>query len=84
MAVVLVEHLFDPPADPSAFSADTTKPPCLETLDVRWLGSFAARDGSQCVCVYDAADAEAVRRAYRQAEIPFRKVWPATHYHPPG
>lgn len=82
MAVILVEHSFNPPLDPSALGSDTTKPPCLQTQDVVWRGSFFARDGSQCICVYDAADAEAVRRAYRQSEIPFQKVWSATHLHP--
>jgi len=82
MAVVLVEHHFDPPLAPGALGADNTKPPCLDTQEVSWLGSFAARDGTRCTCVYQAADAEAVRRAYRQAEIPFLQVWSANHYHP--
>jgi hypothetical protein len=57
--------------------------PCLKTYAVKWVGSYVAHDGSQCVCVYDAPDAESVRRAYRSAEVPFQfKVWGATRYAP--
>ncbi len=84
MPIVLVEHVFEPPVDPAALGGATDKPPCLDTQEVRWRGSYFARDGAQCVCVYEAPDAEAVRRAYRQAEIPFHKVWSATHLHPGG
>ena len=61
--------------------ADNSLSPCLKTYDVEWVTSFVARDGSQCVCVYEARDAESVRSAYRAAKVPFQfKVWPATRY----
>ena len=84
MSLFVVEERFDPPIDAASLNPYTDAlSPCLKTYDVNWVSSFVARDGSQCVCVYEAPDAESVRRAYRLAEVPFQfKVWPATRYSP--
>jgi hypothetical protein len=84
MSLLIVEERFDPPIDPDGLNGYTDAlSPCLKTYDVKWVSSFVARDGSQCICVYEAPDAEAVRQAYRAAEVPFQfKVWPANHYKP--
>ena len=82
MALFVVEERFDPPIDAKALNPYTDAlSPCLKMYDVKWVSSYVAQDGSQCVCVYDAPDAESVRRAYRAAETPFQyKVWGATRY----
>jgi hypothetical protein len=82
MAVIIVEERFEPPIDPSQGSpvADELSP-CLPVYDVHWLSSYIAADGSRCVCVYEADTAEAVRRAYRTAGVPFESVWPASPVH---
>jgi hypothetical protein len=41
--------------------------PCLPVYDVHWLSAYIATDGTRCVCVYEAPDAESVRRVYLRA-----------------
>ena len=82
MAVIMVEERFDPPIDVTQGSpiADDVSP-CLPVYDVRWLSSYIATDGTRCVCVYEAADAESVRKVYRAANVQFEKVWAASPSH---
>ena len=82
MGIYVVEETFEPAIDAGGLDGYTDKlSPCLRTYDVKWVASYVARDGSQCVCVYEANDAESVRQAYRSAQVPFQfKVWPATHH----
>jgi hypothetical protein len=72
MAVIMVEERFDPPIDVTQGSP---------IYDVRWLSSYIATDGTRCVCVYEADDAEAVRKVYRAANVAFEKVWTASPSH---
>jgi hypothetical protein len=82
MAVIMVEERFDPPIDVSAGSPIADKvSPCLPVYDVHWLSSYIAADGTRCVCVYEAEDAESVRKAYRTAEVQFEAVWVASPLH---
>ena len=85
MPIIIVEERFDPPVDVSQgnpVAGDLS--PCLPLEGVTWVSSFIAADGTRCVCVYDAPDAESVRRAYRKAGAAFESVWPAGHFQPPG
>ena len=82
MAVIMVEERFDPPIDLSQGSPVADKvSPCLPVYDVHWLSSYISTDGGRCVCVYEAEDAESVRRVYRTAGVPFEDVWAATPMH---
>ena len=61
MAVIMVEERFDPPIDLSQGSPVADKvSPCLPVYDVTWMSSYIASDGTRCVCVYEAENAEAV------------------------
>ncbi|HXJ19537.1 MAG TPA: nickel-binding protein [Polyangia bacterium] len=82
MSLFVVDERFDPPIDAEKLNPySDALSPCLKTYDVRWVSSYVARDGSQCVCIYEAPDAESVRRAYRAAAVPFKHmVWAATRY----
>ena len=84
MALFVVEERFDPPIDAERLNPyNDALSPCLKTYDVKWVSSYVARDGVQCICVFEAPDAESVRKAYRAAEVPFQfKVWGATRYAP--
>lgn len=82
MAVIMVIEKFDPPIDLSQGSPVADKvSPCLPAYDAHWLSSYIASDGTQCVCVYEAPDAESMRRIYRTADVPFEAVWAATPLH---
>jgi hypothetical protein len=74
----VVDERFEPPVDRSKAAPENPElSPCLQRREVDWVTSFIAADGTRCHCVYDAADAEAVRGAYRAAQMPFVKVWRA-------
>jgi hypothetical protein len=82
VAVIMVEERFDPPIDTSKGSPVADKvSPCLGVYDVEWVSSYIASDGSRCVCVYEAKDAETVRKVYRTARVPFENVWAASPLH---
>jgi uncharacterized protein DUF4242 len=51
---------------------------CLEQHRIRFLRSYLSSDKKRMICVYEAPDAESVRTANRQAELPFDCVWTAT------
>jgi hypothetical protein len=71
VAVIMVEERFDPPIDLSQGSPVADKvSPCLPVYDVTWLSSYIASDGTRCICVYEAENAETVRRVYRTAGDP--------------
>jgi hypothetical protein len=82
VAVIMVDERFDPPIDLSQGSPVAEKvSPCLPLYEVTWLSSYISTDGTRCVCVYEAADAESVRRVYRTAGVPFESVWTASPHH---
>jgi hypothetical protein len=45
---------------------------------VTWLHSYVTQDRASMVCVYDAADAEAIRRAAALSELPVDRIRPVT------
>ena len=82
MAVIMVEERFSPALDLSQGSPVAEKiSPCLGPYEMTWLSSYIAADGTRCVCVYEAPDAETVRRAYRTAGLEFLAVWSAQPLH---
>lgn len=52
-----------------------TKAWCLEQHRVNWARSFLSTDGRRMLCFYGAPDAESVRLAQREAELPVDTVW---------
>jgi hypothetical protein len=85
MTMIVVEHQFEPALNLSRGlpTANALGGPCLPIYNVAWRSTYFACDGTQAVCVYDAPDAETVRRAYRAAGAQFVAVWSAepTHRH---
>ena len=82
MAVIMVEERFEPPIDLSQGSPVADKvSPCLPVYDVTWLSSYIASDGSRCVCVYEAENAEAVRKRLPHRRRAFENVWAASPLH---
>jgi hypothetical protein len=82
MAVILVEHRFRPALDMSRGTPGAHKlVSCLPSYDVTWLSSYFATDGARGICVYEARDAETVRRAYRAAGVGFVAVWSSLPAH---
>jgi hypothetical protein len=78
-AVVLVERSFAAPVTFEEIAArEETGAWCLDANRVRALYSYLSSDRRRMLCLYDAPDAESVRRAQRQIGMPVDDVWGAT------
>jgi hypothetical protein len=79
MTLVLVERAFESPIDLAELRAREDRVAfCLKANRVKSLQSLVASDRRHMLCMYDAADAEAVRCTQRVAELSVEHVWPAT------
>ena len=73
---VIVERSFPAPDTFERLKAIVdTKAWCLEQHRVNWARSFLSTDGRRMLCFYGAPDAESVRLAQREAELPVDAVW---------
>ena len=85
MALLVVEHSFDPPLSQEVYDEMSRRiDPCLSAYGVRWIRSLLAGDRRRMICTFEAPDAEAVRTAYRSAGEKFERVWPAECYEAGG
>jgi hypothetical protein len=76
---VIVGRRFSEPADFDALHAIEEKGGwCLQQHGVSHLRSYVAQDNRRSLCLYQAADAEAVRHAQRQVGMPYEQIWAAT------
>jgi hypothetical protein len=79
MAVVIVERSFPKPIEFVHLHKGMERArPCLALHGVRLLQSFLSPDRQRMICMYEAADAESVRIANRQAGTEFERAWTAT------
>lgn len=75
-ANVLVARRFEEPVDIAAIQAlEDAGQGCLDTHRVRFVQSFFSRDRKRMLCLYAAPDAESVRIAQREAQMPVERVW---------
>ena len=51
---------------------------------VRYLRCTFLADEQRCICLFEAPNAEAVRRVNDMAQVPFRRVQPGTEFSAPG
>ena len=79
MVTVVVEREFEVPQVFEELQAvEDANSWCLETHVVTFQRSYFALDGKRMVCVYQAPDAEAVRKAQDQAGLPYLRIYQAT------
>jgi hypothetical protein len=82
---IVVERVFPQPVDePGLRAAAANASWCLGTWGARLELSYLSPDGHRCLCVFTAADAEAVRQAQKTSGLPFEAAWPATVHEPPA
>ncbi len=75
-ANVLVERTFDRPVTIEEIQAiEDAGAWCLETHRVKFVRTFFSLDRKRMICLYRAPDAESVRLAQREAEVPLDRVW---------
>lgn len=82
-ANVLVERSFSNPVELEEIQAiEDAGAWCLETHRVTFVRTFFSRDRKRMICLYRAPDAESVRLAQRQAQVPFDLVWSFQTFQP--
>jgi hypothetical protein len=82
-ANVLVARRFEEPADFDAIQAlEEAGSGCLDLHRVRFVRTLFSRDRKRMICLYAAPDAESVRLAQREAEMPVDRVWPFRRFTP--
>jgi hypothetical protein len=81
MEIVIVERSF---AEPVPFEQVEAKEDesswCLDIRRITLACFYFSKDRRRMICVYEAPDAESVRDANTQAELPFDRVWSATRH----
>ena len=81
MATVLVERTLPEPGNYDELQAmEDAAAWCLELHSVTFRHSYFSTDRTRMICVYEAPDAESVRKAQRQGGLPFDRVWTADIY----
>jgi hypothetical protein len=81
METVIVERSFEEPMQFEEIQrAESDTSWCLEINRVKFLHTYLSSDGKRMICVYEAPDAEAVRRANTTAKLPFDRVYTATQH----
>lgn len=75
-ANVVVERSFDAPVTLDEIqSIEDAGASCLEMRRVEFARTIFSRDQKRMICLYRAPDAEAVREAQREANMPFDAIW---------
>jgi hypothetical protein len=75
---IIVEYTFDPPITDDEWDAQAERvSECLDVRNVKWVRSYMSLDRRRRICIFEAADAEAVREAYRRGKAKFERVWSA-------
>jgi hypothetical protein len=73
---VIVERSFDEPANLESLQAkEDANQWCLDTYQVKFVRTLLSNDRKRMLCLYSGPDAEAVRAAQREAEMPVDRVW---------
>jgi hypothetical protein len=75
-ANVLVARRFGEPVDIETIQAlEDAGQGCLDLHRVRFVRTYFSRDRKRMICLYEAPDAESVRIAQREAQMPVDRVW---------
>jgi hypothetical protein len=82
-ANVVVLRKFDEPVALEDIQAiEDANIACLETHRVKFVRTFFSSDRRRMACLYRAPDAESVRIAQRQANMPVERVWAVRRFSP--
>jgi hypothetical protein len=82
-AQVVVSRSFAAPVDFADIQRlEDAAASCLESRNVTFLRTFFALDRRRMLCWYHAPDAESVRQAQHEADMPVERIWSATFLTP--
>lgn len=83
MQLVIVQREFDAPREVAELQAiEDENAWCLETNNVTFSHTYVSADGKTMLCVYQAPDAEAVRRVQDQAKMPYSRIYAVERVQP--
>jgi hypothetical protein len=83
LANVVVERRFEEPVTVESLQAiEDAADWCLRHHKVTFLRNYFSADQKNMICLYRAPDAESVRLAQQQANMPVNRVWACQHYTP--
>jgi hypothetical protein len=78
LELVIVERSFGQPVEFEPLQArEEAGAWCLDLHRVHFLRTYFSADRCRMICLYEAPDAESVRRAQKQIEMPLDDVWTA-------
>jgi len=81
MAIVVVERSFDAPVEFEEIQEEETRFAwCLAENGIQFIQTYLSLDRKRMTCIYEAPDAEAVRRVNDRAKLPYDRIWSATIY----
>jgi hypothetical protein len=81
MATIVLERAFEAPVTDEMIDGMKQKAePCFEINAVTRVKTYITPDRLRFVCVFEAADVEAVRRAMDSAGMGYDDVWVATAF----
>lgn len=82
-ANVLVRRRFEQPVSVEQIQAlEDAGAWCLEARHVKFIRTYFSTDCKRMICLYRAPDAESVRQAQRQANMPVEDVWAFVNVRP--
>jgi len=78
MSKIVVEREFPEAVDPEEVAVMMRESAwCMEQYRIQHLQTLLSRDGLRALCIYDAPDLEAVRKANETAQLPHSRIWAA-------
>jgi len=81
MAIVVVERSFEAPVEFEELQeTENCFAWCLEENGIQFIQTYFSLDRKRMTCIYEAPDAEAVRRVSDRAKLPYDRIWSATIY----
>lgn len=73
--VLVQRHWVEPVAIEDIQAIENEGAWCLEAYNVKFIRTYFSTDRKSMICLYRAPDAESVRAAQRQADMPFDHIW---------
>lgn len=76
MASIVIERTFDAAlTDADLEQMMQHAGPCLDERHATWIRSYLSASRQRMICLFEAPDIEAVRQAFRMADLPFESAW---------
>jgi len=76
MSTVVMERLYDAPRSGDQIDEmNKAIGPCLEVNGVQHIQTIASADRTRFICIFEAPDAQTVRRAIDSSGVTYERIW---------